>query len=303
MLVSFPVGTLGDILGWFPYVERFQARHQCRIECTMEKSIINLLASQYPQISFSTPDMPGMKKPYATYRIGLYFRGDTDNQPVDFRYVGFHRSAAYILGVDPQESPVRLDLSAPRLIQEPYVCIATQSTCQAKYWNNGTGWSEVVTYLKSLGYRVLCIDRDAHCGQGFVWNHIPWGAEDFTGTLPLQERVNLLCHASFFIGLSSGLSWLAWAARIPVVLISGFTIPGSEFYTPWRVFNSHGCNGCWDDISLNFDHRDFFWCPRHKNTDRQFECTRLITGSQVKAVISRLHESLSIQGRKGLNNE
>ncbi|MXE01749.1 autotransporter strand-loop-strand O-heptosyltransferase, partial [Escherichia coli] len=80
----------------------------------------------------------------------------------------FHRSAGYILGVDPREAPVRLDLSAPRVIQEPYVCIATQSTCQAKYWNNGTGWSEVVAYLKSLGYRVLCIDRDAHYGQGFV---------------------------------------------------------------------------------------------------------------------------------------
>ncbi len=69
---------------------------------------------------------------------------ERDNQPVDFRQVGFHRNAGYILGVDPREEPVRLDLSSPRTIQEPYVCIATQSTCQAKYWNNGTGWSEVV---------------------------------------------------------------------------------------------------------------------------------------------------------------
>jgi DNA-binding transcriptional MerR regulator len=59
---------------------------------------------------------------------------------------------------------------------------------------------------------VLCIDRQAHHGQGFVWNHIPYGAEDFTGDIPLQERVDLLRHASFFIGLASGLSWLAWAA-------------------------------------------------------------------------------------------
>lgn len=155
---------------------------------------------------------------------------------------------------------------------------------------------------------MLCIDRDAHYGQGFVWNHIPWGAEDFTGSFPLQERVNLLRHASFFIGLASGLSWLAWATGIPVVLISGFSLPNSEFYTPWRVFNSHGCNGCWDDTSLNFDHKDFLWCPRHKNTDRQFECTRLITGTQVNGVISRLHASLMKQGdkaclTKGTNHE
>lgn len=292
VLISFPTGTLGDLLGWFPYAERFLDLHKCRLECTMAQDIIDLLSSQYPQIQFSTPDNPCTVAPYATYRVGLYFEGNTDNQPVDFRKVGFHRSAGYILGVAPYEAPVRLDLSAARVIREPYVCIATQSTCQAKYWNNGTGWSEVITHLKSLGYRVLCIDRAAHYGQGFIWNHIPWGAENFTGNIPLQERVNLLHHASFFIGLSSGLSWLAWAAHIPVVLISGFSLPNSEFYTPWRIFNSHGCNGCWDDTSLNFNHKDFMWCPRHKNTERQFECTRLITGTQVNGVISKLHTLL-----------
>jgi len=113
--------------------------------------------------------------------------------------------------------------------------------------------------------------------------------------------VNLLHHASFFIGLSSGLSWLAWATHIPVVLISGFTLPVSEFYTPWRIFSSHGCNGCWDDTSLNFDHKDFLWCPRHKNTPRQFECTRLITGKQVNGVIDKLHASLAEQSSIGMN--
>src|ERR1700687_2784357 len=39
-----------------------------------------------------------------------------------------------------------------------YVCIAVQSTLQAKFWNNPTGWREVVAFLKGAGYRVLCID-------------------------------------------------------------------------------------------------------------------------------------------------
>lgn len=147
--------------------------------------------------------------------------------------------------------------------------------------------------LKTLGYRVLCIDKEAHYGSGFVWNHIPHGAEDFTGALPLQQRVDLLRHADFFVGLSSGLSWLAWGCHIPVVLISGFTDPQSEFYTPWRVFNSHGCHGCWDDVSIDFDQEDFLWCPRHKGTDRQYECSRLITGQQVNRIIRQLHQTLS----------
>ncbi|MWN55918.1 autotransporter strand-loop-strand O-heptosyltransferase, partial [Escherichia coli] len=100
VLISFPTGTLGDLLGWFPYAERFRILHKCQLECTMAQDIIDLLAPQYPQIQFSTPDNPRTVAPYATYRVGLYFGGDTDNQPVDFRKVGFHRSAGYILGVD-----------------------------------------------------------------------------------------------------------------------------------------------------------------------------------------------------------
>jgi hypothetical protein len=30
------------------------------------------------------------------------------------------------------------------------------------------------------------------------------------------------------------------------------------------------------------------YCPRHKDTPRQFECTRLITADQVKAAIRRI---------------
>jgi len=292
VVIFFPTGTLGDLLGWFHYAERFRQLHRCQLECVMGQEIIDLLSAQYPEITFSTKDALRTEKPYASWHIGLFFKGDTSHQPVDFRKVGFHRNAGYILGVDPRECPPRLKLDAERKIAEPYICIAVQSTTQAKYWNNGHGWAEVVAHLKSLGYRVLCIDRQAHHGQGFVWNHIPHGAEDFTGDIPLQERVDLLRHASFFIGLASGLSWLAWAAGIPVVLISGFSLPNSEFYTPWRVFSSHGCNGCWDDTSVDFDHQDFLWCPHHRDTPRQYECTRLITGRQVTAMVDRLHSGL-----------
>ena len=83
-----------------------------------------------------------------------------------------------------------------------------------------------------------------------------------------------------FVGLSSGLSWLAWAAGAPVVMISGFTHPTNEFATPYRVINWHTCNSCWNDDTAPFDaadRTDFLWCPRHKDTPRMFECSRLIT--------------------------
>jgi autotransporter strand-loop-strand O-heptosyltransferase len=141
---------------------------------------------------------------------------------------------------------------------------------------------------KEAGYRVICVDQESVHGHGLVWNYIPNGAEDETGDRPLTERARWLKHADFFIGLSSGLSWLAWAAGTRVVMISGFTHPLNEFATPYRVVNYHTCNSCWNDPHVRFDHKDFLWCPRQKETPRQFECTRLITVEHVKATLQRI---------------
>ena len=93
--------------------------------------------------------------------MGLFF-DDKEHvlQPCDFRFVGLHRAAGYILGVDPTETPPQLAIpDDSRPIPEPYVCIAVQSTTQAKYWNNPTGWFEIVRFLKDAGYRVIGIDQ------------------------------------------------------------------------------------------------------------------------------------------------
>ncbi|MGD0720918.1 MAG: autotransporter strand-loop-strand O-heptosyltransferase, partial [Roseiarcus sp.] len=290
VMVQFPVGTLGDPLGWFPYAVKFQERHGCRLTCAMGEKIIPLFRDAYPHIAFLPHEEVDPRRYYATYSIGLFFDDpDFVHQPCDFRHVGLHRTAGYILGVDPTEARPRLSIeNGARPIPEPYVCIAVQSTTQSKYWNNPTGWREIVAFLRQAGYRVVCIDQKATHGHGLVWNHIPYGAEDQTGDQTLQERARWLKHCAFFIGLSSGLSWLAWAAGTPVVMIAGFTHPTNEFETPYRVINYHACNSCWNDVRHRFDHKDFLWCPRHKDTPRQFECTRLITVEQVKATIRQI---------------
>jgi autotransporter strand-loop-strand O-heptosyltransferase len=294
VLIRFPVDTLGDVLGWFPYAAKFQERHRCRLTCAIGAKLIPLLRDAYPDIAFVTEHEIAPERYYATYTVAVYFvkGGMYDHKdcvPCDFRYVGLHRAAGYILGVDPAEAPPRIALpDDSRPIAEPYVCIAVQSTLQSKYWNNPAGWREVVAFLTSAGYRVVCIDLNKSHGQGLVWTHMPEGAEDETGDKPLAERARFLKHADFFVGLSSGLSWLAWAMGTPVVLISGFTHPITEFATPYRVINYHACNSCWNDPQILFDRHDFLTCPRHQNTPRQFECTRLITAEHVKSVIGRI---------------
>jgi autotransporter strand-loop-strand O-heptosyltransferase len=287
VLVQFPVGTLGDIMGWFPYAVRFQEQHGCKLSCAMSELLIPLFRDAYPHITFLTHEEVKAERFYATYSIGLFFEdADCVWQPCDFRLVGLHRTAGYILGVDPEEFPPAIVLEdASRPIAEPYVCIAVQSSTQSKYWNNPAGWHEVVKFLKEHGYRVICIDQKPVHGTGLVWNHIPHGVEDQTGDQKLAERARWLKHADFFVGLSSG---LAWAADTPVVMISGFTHPTNEFTSPYRVINYHACNGCWNDVRHRFDHHDFLWCPRHAGTPRQFECTRLITPEHVKAAIRRI---------------
>jgi autotransporter strand-loop-strand O-heptosyltransferase len=290
VLINFPVGTLGDTLGWFPYAVKFQEQHDCILTCAMAERLIPLFRDAYPHITFAPHESVQSDQYYATYNLGLFFDDeDHTHQPCDFRHVGLHRTAGYILGVDPTETPPQIVLSDDsRPIEEPYVCIAVQSTTQCKYWNNPNGWREIVSFLKAQGYRVICIDQKPFHGSGIVWTHMPHGAEDQTGDRPLLERARWLKHADFFVGLSSGLSWLAWATRTPVVMISGFTHPTNEFETPYRVINYHACNSCWNDVRVRFDHKDFLWCPRHAGTARQFECTRLITPDAVKAVLNRI---------------
>jgi autotransporter strand-loop-strand O-heptosyltransferase len=290
VLVRFPVDTLGDTVGWFSYAAKFQKAHGCRMTCAMAEAIIPLFRDAYPDIEFVSHTAKQDRSYYATYSPVLYFNDhDHRHQPCDYQQTGLHRNAGAILGVDLAEERPRIALvEAGRPIAEPYVCIATQSTAQCKYWNNPRGWRQVVSFLEAAGYRVVCIDQKDTHGAGLVWNHIPHGVRDETGSRPLLERANWIRHAAFFVGLSSGLSWLAWALDVPVVMISGFTHPINEFATPYRVINYHTCNSCFNDIRLPLDKTDFLWCPRHAGTPRQFECTRLITPEQVTATIRKI---------------
>lgn len=305
VLIKYAAGAVvGDTLAWFPYAEEFRKKHGCEVYVFLNKMMKDILQPGYPQLHFivrtEEEEKEGKLPPgtpedlYATYAMGVFFPcDDREHQPVDFRVMGLHRNAALILGLNEwEEHPPRLLPSAKELaertIKEPYVCIAANASSQAKHWNNSRGWLNVVKYLKFKGYRVLCIDKEDNHQVGSYMNAIPYGCEDFTGDRPLQERIDLLYHADFFIGLSSGLSWVAWGVGKPVIMISGFTLPINEFINPYRVISYNVCNGCWDDTRVSFNHTDGEWCPRHKNTERQFECTKNITPEKVCRVIDQV---------------
>ncbi|WP_077396744.1 autotransporter strand-loop-strand O-heptosyltransferase [Bombella intestini] len=291
--IIMPTGTLGDPLGWVPYIDRFGQKHDCDMTVVTSEVIVDLMGPAYPHIRFlKEAEFVGVRSEfYASYYIGLFFHDEEQAwQPRDFRAVGLHRTAGWIMGVDPTEirPRVAIEKADTRPIEEPYVVVAVQASCACKMWQNPLGWLDTVQYLKKMGYRVICIDKEPVVGHNITWNHMPNGVEDETGERPLAERARWIKHADFFVGLSSGLSWLAWAVGTPVVMISGFTDPINEFQTPYRVFSNHGCNSCWHDLRTPFQHNDYLFCPRHKGTERAFECTRNISTSYVLSVIKKL---------------
>jgi autotransporter strand-loop-strand O-heptosyltransferase len=104
---------------------------------------------------------------------------------------------------------------------------------------------------------------------------------DKTGDFPLQSRMVDIKHAKAFIGVGSGLSWVSWALNTPTILISGFSYPYTEFQDCERIFpkDPKTCMGCFNKHWLNPG--DWEWCPEHKDTPRQFECTKSITPEMV----------------------
>jgi autotransporter strand-loop-strand O-heptosyltransferase len=162
-----------------------------------------------------------------------------------------------------------------RPVEDKYIVLGIHSTAQAKYWNNPTGWQEIVDWHKQKGYRVFIASQEA---DGYMGNQHPTGTEEMPKDL--QSVSNWIRHAEYFIGLSSGLSWLAWAVGAKIVLISGFTPEECEFKdNTLRIIDKSVCNSCWK--WGHFDRGDWNWCPAHKGTEKQFECTKRITGASV----------------------
>ena len=285
VLVVIDSQSLGDILAYTGQIDRFQIKHGCKLDVlALNKELAEILHSSYENMNFIS-DLGYKEYYYAVYNVGYPLDDWQGRNPIDPRTIPLQQVASSVLGLDfKEQKPVLTFLNSTRK-NKKYVTIATQSTAQCKYWTNEKGWETLIKYLNSKGYDVWCIDRFPSFGnQKKKMNYIPKGAIDKTGSFPLEIRMSQIYNSEFFIGLGSGLSWLAWALSKPVVLISGFSKPFAEFETPYRIINESVCNGCWNDTSLKFDKSDWMWCPRNKN----FECSSKITPEMVIEKISTL---------------
>jgi autotransporter strand-loop-strand O-heptosyltransferase len=274
-LISFDSKSLGDTLAWIPYVEKFQRDNKCTVVCS---TFFNyLFKEQYPNISFISPGST-VTDLYGCYRLGLYYDNKKQinytKNPIDPTKGPLLKIGSDILGFEYEE--LKPKLPSFNIEKKKRVCIGIHSTAQCKYWNNPNGWQEVVNYLRDEGYEVILLSEEE---DGYMGNPNPKRViKHEKGSL--KQLIKTLESSELFIGISGGLSWVAWGTGIPTVLISGFT---DEITEPViginRVINKNVCNGCWN--THTFDPGDWKWCPLHKGTDRQFECSKTITSEMV----------------------
>ena len=276
VLVVFDSSSLGDTIAWMGQMENFKKEHT--LKKLYVKTFKNWLFDKewYKDQGIVLVDKVH-KEAEIIYNVGVYYTNDEpwdkNRHKYDWRKVPLAKIATDKLGIvykenKPLLSPTYTTVATGR--KKKSIVIATQSTAQAKYWNNPTGWQDLIEHYNKNGYKVLHSSKEGTELKGI--EQIPFQE----GLVNVATAIN---SADMFIGLPSGLSWFAWALGARVAIISGFTDPYAEFEEAVYVNNHQVCHGCWGNHV--FDKGDWNWCPVWKGTQRQFECTKTITATDV----------------------
>jgi len=263
--------AIGDTLAFLPYARLYRDKFGAKVVCWVADYLRELVAALYPDIPLAE-ELP--EDCYAAYYLGTWIDGPY-GAPVDGRTYPLWKIAGAITGLYANPSFLSAPIPCPRPFSEPYVCIGVEASTPRKGWHYPQGWEIVVNVLQNAGLRVICIDRHTLSRAGNYETHIPENADDMTGDIPLLDRAKILTHAKCFIGLSTGLSWIAHAVGCPVVVICGFAEDYHEFPTPYRVCNRLACHGCLHDKNINFLAENVI-CPYYQGTKRELECSRSI---------------------------
>lgn len=272
IFISFDSKSLGDTLAWMPCCDYFRKMLNCELIVSTFRN--ELFEGQYPNIQFVGRGVK-VENIIGMFELGWFY--DKDREPENPLTTSLQGAAKNILYIkDKTEILPNLNYEiAERPIFEKYICISTHSTAQLKLWYY---WQELIDMLNNEGYKIVEISNDP---------------TDLTGLEPIADKsiksvLNYLYHCEFFIGLSSGLSWLAWGMRKKVYMISNFSKADHEFTTNCvRITKEDVCHGCWNEPKFRFDKGNWWYCPEHEDTPRQFECHKSITAEFVFNEINR----------------
>ena len=271
VFIVFESKSLGDSIAWIPYCLEFQEKYKCHVIVSTFK--IFLFEKVYPELEFVERGVT-VHNIVAQVELGWFW--NKDGEPTHPATIPLQQAASNILALEFKEIQPRIAFTPENPMIGKYICISTRSTAQCKHWYY---WPELISQLKSLGYRVFELSQEAD----------NYGAETLEDK-SLTNVMNYLHHAELFIGLSSGISWLNWGIGKHTVMISNFTTSDHEFQgNCTRIVNLDVCNGCWNNPVFKFNKGDWNWCPEHEDTPRHFECHKSIS---VDVVLEAVKQNL-----------
>lgn len=284
VLVKIVSNAMGDTIAAIPYVSQKQKDTGWNITVDMVPQLIPFLDRSYPNLKMAGRNASGNFDEI----IEIDYQFNPSVQGGYAMQLGYENSK-YI-------RPTITMNKGERPIKGEYIVMGIHSTCQAKYWNHPDGkrvqgdspnWAELCKTFRKMGYTPVVLEKNETFGVSPHYNGMP-AKSNKKIDLPLAEAINIVDHAKFYIGLSSGMSWVAHALGKKVAMIANFTEDWNEFDLECedyiRIVNKEVCHGCWNQSGIScqkFDPGDWYWCPKHANTPRQFECHTSITPEMV----------------------
>ena len=274
VLISFESKSIGDTIAWAPYSIELMKQRNCKVILSTFHNEWFEGSENYKDIEFIKPGQ--LVNCDTNYRIG-WFRDkvkgweNLSSNPNQVNLIPLQQTITDILGLEYKEVNYGLNFKpSERPIKNKYVVFGPQSTAGCKEWPL-ENWIELSKLLKSKGYEIMILSLNKYKIDGVRVNN----------TKDWNEVMNCLFHSEFFIGLSSGLSWMNWSLYKKTVMIAGFTQDDHECQTNVIKISNDVCIKCWNDPVLVFDPGDWDWCPVYKNTSYQHICQKSISVSQV----------------------
>jgi autotransporter strand-loop-strand O-heptosyltransferase len=219
VFIKMDAFALGDNIAWVPYVEEFRKKHNCHVICSTFHN--NLFIRSYPKILFVVPNTV-IENVYAQYYIGAMDEPNYIYAPFMAKLGNLQYLAAKTLGLEMGEIRPQLDIGFKSLKSNvgKYVTLSEFGSSSDKEWKFENGWQIVVDFLMSKGYEVVVISKEPTKLKNVI---------DKTGNISIEDRISDLKGCQFHLGISSGLSWLAWSLGKNVVMISDVTPVWHEF--------------------------------------------------------------------------
>lgn len=250
--IIFGSTALGDTLAWVPQVERWI--HKNNPEKVYLHTAWNHIFDKHKysnkiiwvdnkeelaQYSYSTYFCLGVSKYNQTPTTAYY---DHVNAYC-WKQCSLIDIACKSLNLDYAEVKPHLVIGATRS-EGNYITLSTEASQSIKMIHNPKVWLECIKWATSKGYQVKEL--------GIKPSILP-GVEAHKG-VDILETINIMANSNLHTGVSSGLSWLAWALDKPVIMLGNFTDVQFEFSDRLvKIIDSRASLGLFNDIRYKWE--------------------------------------------------